>query len=427
LADFETKTEVEVAKVDLTLCQEKALVMLNGADNVFLTGVAGSGKSFLIQHFLKGKNPKSNPIVASTGAAAVLVHGVTFHSFFSLGIMEGGLEKTIERALKDKRLKKRLRATNVLVIDEISMISGKALQAAENISRLVREKQIPWGGVKVIAVGDFGQLPPVNSYGNEKDWAFLSEAWRKSSFRVAFLQTVMRSKDLEFLEVLNLIRDGYVTDKVTRFLNLRVKDLGEKFDGTLLFPHRQSVEEYNLKELEGLSGKTYSFKTEYNGSQKYLEQIKKTAPIPEILKLKLNALVMLRKNDPNKEYVNGSLGHLKSVESNRLTISLLNGNCVSLEPESFSCLNAEGEEVAAATNFPVNLAWASTIHKSQGMTLDVAAMDLSRVFEAGQAYVALSRVRSSEGLFLKAWNPSAIRASKEVKIFHDEIFNNPLL
>ena len=412
------------ANSELTSCQQKALTLLNGADNVFLTGVAGSGKSFLIQHFLKGKNQKTNPIVASTGAAAVLVNGVTFHSFFGLGIMEGGLDRTVERALKDKRLKKRLRNTLNLVIDEVSMISGSALQAAEMISRQVREKQIPWGGIKVIAVGDFGQLPPVNSYGSEKDWAFLSETWRKSGFRVAFLQTVMRSKDLEFLEVLNFIRDGRVNDQVTRFLNSRVQDLGEKFDGTILFPHRKSVEEYNLKELEGLDGKIYSFKTGYHGSQKYLEQIKKTAPVPEVLHIKLNALVMLRKNDPERQFVNGSLGHIKSVEPNRLTIELLNGNCINIEEESFSFLNAEGEEVAAATNFPINLAWASTIHKSQGMTLDVAAMDLSRVFEAGQAYVALSRVRSSEGLFLKAWNPAAIRASKEVQIFHEDLLSS---
>jgi len=421
---MESKKILETPNVALTDCQEKALKLLNGAENVFLTGVAGSGKSFLLQHFLKNKDRKTNPIVASTGAAAVLVKGITYHSFFGLGIMEGGLEKTIQRAVKDKRLKKRLRRTNLLVIDEISMIPGKALQAAETICRQIRGKQIPWGGIKIIAVGDFGQLPPVNTHGFEKDWAFLSETWRKSAFQVAYLKTVMRSKDSEFLEVLNFIRDGHVNDTVTKFLNLRIRDAGQKFGGTILFPHRQSVEKYNLKELSELPGKTFAFKTEYEGSERFLAQIKKTAPIPEILHLKINALVMIRKNDPNLEFVNGSLGYMKAIDSTGLTIRLLNGHFVSLEPESFSCLNAEGEEVASATNFPVNLAWATTIHKSQGMTLDVAAMDLSKVFEAGQAYVALSRVRSSDGLYLKSWNPIAIRASEEVRAFHAEIFQN---
>jgi ATP-dependent exoDNAse (exonuclease V) alpha subunit len=298
------------------------------------------------------------------------------------------------------------------------MIPGKALQAAETIAREIRSKQLPWGGIKIIAVGDFGQLPPVNTHGLEKDWAFLSETWRKSNFKVAYLKTVMRSKDTEFLNILNFVRDGHVNDRVTDFLNNHVRSANAEFKGTILFPHRYSVEEYNLKELAQLPGKTFSIKTQYAGAERYLEHIKRTAPVPEVLHLKLNALVMIRKNDPEMRFVNGSLATVLAVDSHSLKLQLLNGSIVNLEPESFSSLNAEGEEIAAATNFPVNLAWATTIHKAQGMTLDAAIMDLSKVFEAGQAYVALSRVRSSEGLFLKAWSPKAIRASDEVKLFH---------
>jgi ATP-dependent DNA helicase PIF1 len=406
--------------MELTPCQQKALELLKGADNVFLTGVAGSGKSFLIEHFLAKRDRKSNPVVASTGAAAVLVKGVTYHSFFGLGIMEGGLEQTIQRALKDKRLKKRLNRTNILVIDEISMIPGKALQAAETIARQVRGKQIPWGGIKVIAVGDFGQLPPVNTHSADKDWAFLSETWKKTSFQVAYLKTVMRSHDSEFIQILNFIRDGEVNKSVSDFLNSRIRIADDKFKGTILFPHRYSVEEYNLQELSQLPGKTFSFKTKYLGAARYLEQIKRTSPIPETLHLKTDALVMIRKNDPKMEYVNGSLGFVISADTHFLKLRLLNESIVTLEPESFSSLNAEGEEIASATNFPVNLAWATTIHKAQGMTLDMAVMDLSKVFEAGQAYVALSRVRSAEGLYITAWNAKAIRASAEVKAFHKE-------
>jgi ATP-dependent DNA helicase PIF1 len=406
---------------NLTTCQTTALELLNGSDNVFLTGVAGSGKSYLLQEYLKGKDTKTHPIVASTGAAAVLVNGVTFHSFFSLGIMEGGLDKTIERALKDKRVKKRLKKVETLVIDEISMISGITLQAAETISRLARESTEAWGGIKVIAVGDFGQLPPVSQGSATKDWAFQSEAWKKSHFKIAYLKTVMRSTDEDFLNVLNFIRNGQINEIVTQFLNSKMKAPDSNFSGTRLFSHRQSVEDYNLTELKNLEGEVFRFPTVYNGNEKFLQAIQKSAPIPEVLHLKVGALVMLRKNDPMLNYVNGSLGIIKSIKEAELKIKLLKGTTVTIEPEAFSYMNAEGEIVASAQNFPVNLAWATTIHKSQGVTLDAATMDLSKVFEAGQAYVALSRVKSADALYLSSWNPNAIRASAEVRAFHEEI------
>ncbi len=407
----------------LTNCQSRALELLEGHGNVFLTGVAGSGKSFLLNLFSKGRDRKTHPVVASTGAAAVLIGGVTFHSFFGLGIMEGGHEKTLEKALKDRRLKKRLNRATSVIIDEISMISGKALEAAEAISRQIRDEDKPWGGLKIIAVGDFGQLPPVNTFGSEKDWAFKSKAWSDAEFRTAYLKTVVRSGDEEFLNVLNFIREGEVNETVVEYLNSKLSYSGEDFVGTRLFPHRQSVEEYNLKRLEGLSGTPMRFETEYYGESRYLEQIKKTAPVAECLYLKVGALVMIRRNDPGMKYVNGSLGTLVDIKPLELKVQLMNGNLITLEKESFTSLNADGEEVASAKNFPVNLAWASTIHKSQGMTLDAAEMDLSKVFEEGQAYVALSRIRSGRGLYLTGWNPKAIRASKQVKKFHAHLLD----
>lgn len=411
-------------KSQLTTCQIDALKILESSDNVFLTGVAGSGKSFLLQHYLKDKSSKSHPVVASTGAAAVLVKGVTFHSFFALGIMEGGLAKTVERALKDRRLRKRLERTQVLIIDEISMISGQTLQAAETVARKSRGSDRPWGGIKVIAVGDFGQLPPVNAPGAGKDWAFQSQTWVDSEFQIAYLKTVLRSQDAKFLEVLNYIRNGIVNETVTEFLNSRLTKEDFVFTGTRLFPHKQSVENYNLTQLENLEGKTYTFKTSYVGQERFLEQMKKASPVPEILHLKIGALVMLRKNDPLMAYVNGSLGTITKILEDSLNIELLNGRNITLDRESFSYMNAEGEVVAAAENFPINLAWATTIHKSQGMTLDAAAIDLARVFEAGQAYVALSRVKSPDSLYLSSWKPQAIKTSSEVKNFHNEILKD---
>lgn len=409
---------------ELTDCQKSALDLLNKSENIFLTGVAGSGKSFLLQHFLKGKSSKTFPVVASTGAAAVLVKGVTFHSYFGLGIMEGGPEKTIQRALKDGRLKKRIANVDTIIIDEISMIPGQALEVAENICREIRKSVVPWGGIRIIAVGDFGQLPPVSIGGREKDWAFQNHTWEKTNFQVAYLKTVMRSQDEKFLRILNFVRNGKVNFEVNEFLNSKIKKPTDNFAGTILFSHRKSVEDYNIKKLQDLPGDLLTFKSTYSGSERFLEAIKKAAPVPEVLQLKIGALVMIRRNDPQGMYVNGSLGTVKSAKEGELKVELLNGNTAKLEPESFSYMNAEGEVVAAAENFPVNLAWATTIHKSQGITLDAATIDLSRVFEAGQAYVALSRVKNADALFLSGWNPAAIRASSEVQSFHNQILKD---
>ncbi len=407
--------------MSLTECQQKALAILNSPNNVFLTGVAGAGKSYLLQQFLKEKDPKTHRVVASTGAAAVLVGGVTFHSFFGLGIMEGGLERTVKRALDDKRLKRRLRKTQLVVIDEVSMIPGLALKAAESISRKLRDNGAPWGGMKIVAVGDFGQLPPVNTYGTAKDWAFKSEAWLESSFQVAYLNTIVRTEDRDFLRVLNFVREGEVNEEVTQFLNSRMKSREKMSVATHVFPHRRSVEDYNIRELDRLPGEVTKIETIYDGEGPYLEAIRKSAPVPETLYLKNEALIMIRKNDPKLRYVNGTLGKIKKISSDIIEVELLNGLTVEIEPETFSYMNSEGEPVAAATNFPINLAWATTIHKCQGMTLDCAVMDLSRVFEEGQAYVALSRVRSPEGLFIAGWSPNGIRASGDVRAFHQSL------
>src|SRR3989338_9161263 len=200
---------MSVASQLLSPCQEKALHFLKqNSENIFLTGCAGTGKSFLMRQFLKDKDRKIFPVVASTGAAAVLIGGRTFHSFFGLGIMEGGVQKTIERALQEKKLCRRLRKIRGFVLDEVSMISGLALRAAEAICRMARKNKEPWGGARVIAVGDFAQLPPVNIHGSEKEWAFLDPVWDQSRLIPCVLKTVMRTEDQQYIRILNAIREG---------------------------------------------------------------------------------------------------------------------------------------------------------------------------------------------------------------------------
>ncbi len=406
-------------EVNLTPCQELALDALEGAQNVFLTGGAGSGKSFLVRHFLQDKNSKDFPVLASTGAAAVLVGGRTFHSFFGLGIMEGGPEETIERVSKNRQVLRRLKKISGFIVDEVSMLSGPTLRVAEVVCRRARNSDLPWGGLKVITVGDFAQLPPVErSYSRARPWAFLDEVWRWSNFRTCYLQTSVRSRDDEYIKILKSIRNGQVTREVTDYLNSKVVPVMATFNGTRLFPRREETDRFNLVRLQELETPIFEFVSIYSGAEKAVEQLKKHSPIAEVITLKEGALIMLRQNDPQGRWVNGSTGWITKINPYRLSIRLLNGRQVEIEKVSFSMMDAEGNVVASAINFPVSLAYATTIHKAQGSTLDRMFVNLSNLWEPGQAYVALSRIGSGADLCIEKWSPQSIKVDPQVVEFY---------
>lgn len=403
----------------LTSCQQRAEQALNGAANVFLTGGAGSGKSFLVRYFLKNKNTREFPVLASTGAAAVLVGGRTFHSFFGLGIMEGGVEATVEKAARNRQVVRRLKKISGFIVDEVSMLSGETIRAAEIIARRVRDSDLPWGGLRVIAVGDFAQLPPVErSGGQRRGWAFLDPTWQWTGFEPFFLRTQTRCLDDEYMKILSRIREGRVDADVKAYLDDKVGSTPQSFEGTCLFPRRDETERFNLKKLESLPGAVQRFETVYSGDSRALESLKKYAPIPDALFLKEGALVMLRQNDPLLRWVNGSQGTIEKIQPHRLQIVLLNGRRIEIEKATFSLLDAEGEVVAAALNFPISLAWASTIHKSQGSTLERMSVNLSQLWEPGQAYVALSRLTRGSDLYVEKWEPRSIRVDPMVVDFY---------
>jgi ATP-dependent exoDNAse (exonuclease V) alpha subunit len=365
--------------------QEAALQILNnGTGNIFLTGAAGSGKSFLLKRFLQAQDKAQFPVLASTGAAAILVGGRTFHSFFGLGILEGGIQATIDRAVDNKRLVKRLRQTEGVVIDEVSMISGPTLRAAECIARKVLDPERPWGGLRVIAVGDFAQLPPVNPYSRNKEWAFLDEVWLRSEFEGIVLKQMMRTQDQEFFGVLRAVRAGMITPSVVKFLNSRTGQLPEDFEGTRLFARKDNVDRYNLQHLEKIDSSIHEFTTIYSGKPKEIENFKKNAPIPDVISLKEGALIMLRQNDPERRWVNGSLGHVRKISDQKLWITLLKGREIELEKADFTLLDADGMPVVTARNFPISLAWAVTIHKAQGTTLDETWIDIRGLWVPGR-------------------------------------------
>lgn len=400
--------------------QSQALDVLRSGENVFLTGGAGSGKSYLIRHFMKELDSKEMPILASTGAAAVLLGGRTFHSFFGLGIMEGGPDATFERASRDKRLMTRLRSVEGVIIDEVSMIPGNALMIAEALSQRARESKLPWGGMRVICVGDFAQLPPVTQSG-PRDWSFLNQVWKVSGFQNITLSHNQRVSENVFLDILSDVRHGLVTERVKDFLNDHVQHHDESDPGTRLFPRKINADKFNQFKLDEIAEEEVNIDSIYFGSEKHIEILMKNAPVPIKLVLKIGCRVMFLQNDPQKRWVNGTRGTVTDIAIDKIMVKKDSGREVQVDKSSFALQDAEGNVVASVIQFPLTLAYATTIHKSQGATLDDLWCDLSQLWEPGQAYVALSRLRSAQGLHLIGWNPRSIIVDPQVLDFYHRL------
>ena len=415
--------QIKTEEIELNGCQKGALGALLGRENIFLTGQAGTGKSTVLRKYLKLRGEEGCPVVvASTGAAAIIVGGRTFHGFFGLGIMEGGPEKTFYRAVHHPKVKARIQEVREVIVDEVSMLSGEVLTTAESICRYIKGSDLPWGGIRMVFVGDFAQLPPVNEKDEEIDWAFHSDIWRKSNLQSVVLHQVMRTDEFYFLDVLQKVRSGIADEEVKSFLKRRCIKVDRDFDGTRLFPRKKQVREFNADRLSRFPGKASKFETEYRGFKEAIARLKKNCPINQVIKLKVGALIMVRVNWlEGRHYVNGSQGVVEKIEPELLTLKMLDGEILEVKKHDFDLLSGDGDIVATAKNFPVTLAWAITIHKSQGATMSRLAVDLFDLWAPGQAYVALSRVRSAKGLFITGWDSSSIIASQNVIAFHNEI------
>ena len=410
----------KIAETKLCQEQEKALNLLHSGENVFLTGQAGSGKSFLIKEFIKQVARDDFPILASTGAAAVLVGGRTFHSFFGIGILEGGVEKVKEKAFKDGKLKKRINKVEGIIIDEISMISGEVLCLAEEIARHHRGNHHPFGGIRVIAIGDFAQLPPITRTG-KKDWSFKHSIWEKIQFQVACLNTNHRTEDSHFIKILNYVRTGEFNQSVGEFLHTKTKKHDESAPGVRLFPFRKQADDFNNSQLGKIKAEEMVIPTIFWGDSIKADKLKQNLPFPEELKLKIGAEIIFTQNDAQKRWINGTQGKIVAFDNHKFTIEKRNKREVTVDKSQFDFLNGDGEIILSAVQYPLALGYATTIHKSQGATLDELWCDLGRLWEPGQAYVALSRLKTSHGLNLIRWSPSSIKADQDVLKFYQWI------
>ncbi|PIZ61625.1 helicase [Candidatus Saccharibacteria bacterium CG_4_10_14_0_2_um_filter_52_9] len=404
--------------------QAQALsVMMSGA-NVFLTGAPGAGKTYVLNRFIQRaeRAGKRVAVTASTGIAASHLGGTTIHSWSGLGILDELLPEDLKRLGGSDRLLKRYNATDVLVIDEVSMLHGQRLDMVNQMAKLLRSSEAPFGGMQVILVGDLFQLPPITRGSQIVDFAHMSQSWAELDLQICYLTEQHRQAGNDaLLGFLEAMRSAEVSDDHFEVIKDRLQiQPDEATTITRLYSHNVDVDSINDRHLKALPGSLQQFGRQTKGSKAKLEQLAKSLLVPETLLLKTGAEVMFVANNFGEGYVNGSRGRVIDFEYDVPVVQLINGRKIRVEPNTWS-LSEDGKIRAEITQLPLRLAWAITIHKSQGMSLDSAEIDLSRAFTPGMGYVALSRVRSLDGLYLKGLNSMAFVMHPQIHEFDEEL------
>lgn len=406
------------------MTQQEALNILKSGHNVFLTGSAGSGKTFLLNEFiayLKAENILAG-ITASTGIAATHINGRTIHSWCGMGIEEN-MNQQVRNSIAKGDLKQRLKKSEVLIIDEISMLSANRLDLVDSICRAVRKNEHPFGGLQVVLSGDFFQLPPVAHAGEDSRFAFESDVWSRMNLKICYLEEQHRHDDKKFLSLLGSLRSRKDLTMAKKTLASRLnKEIKSNIKPTKLYTHNFDVDTYNNSELRRLNGEAKVFEMKTHGLPNLVDKLKNGCLAPEVLELKLGAVVMFVKNNFKESYVNGTVGRVIGFDddSGYPLIETFNGDLIEAKRETWPIEDSSGV-LALISQVPLRLAWAITVHKSQGLSLDCAEIDLSRTFEYGMGYVALSRVRSLSGLKLLGLNDLALEVNERMIAFDEEL------
>ncbi|XP_064311385.1 ATP-dependent DNA helicase PIF1 [Phalacrocorax carbo] len=410
--------------------QEAVLGAVRSGKSIFFTGCAGTGKSFLLKKIVGSLPPKSTYATASTGVAACHIGGTTLHAFAGIGSGKAPLEQCIQLAERPG-VRQHWLACQHLIIDEISMVDGKFFDRLEAVARAVRKRDEPFGGIQLIICGDFLQLPPVCKANEETKFCFQAKSWRKCIHINMELTEVWRQTDKTFVSLLSAVRLGRCTEEVTRLLMQTAANRSER-DGILatrLCTHKDDVAITNERCLQQLSGELYTFGA-LDSDPMLVKLIDAQCPVGGRVELKLGAQVMLAKNlDVSQGLVNGARGVVVGFESEQKglpKVRFLCGVTQVIKMEKWVFKGPSGVYLSRQ-QLPLKLAWAISIHKSQGMSLDCVEISLSRVFESGQAYVALSRARSLAGLRVLDFDPKVVRADPSVLEFYRQLKRHQLL
>jgi ATP-dependent DNA helicase PIF1 len=392
-------------------------IMLSG-ESVLLTGPAGAGKTFVLNQFvrLSKASGKHVSVTATTGLAATHLGGTTIHSWAGIGVADslpGGFAEHIAKGRREI-----IESTDVLIIDEISMLHDYRLDMVDEACRLVRRKDIPFGGIQVIMSGDFFQLPPINR-GDSRAGGFVvhSQVWRELDPTICYLQEQHRQDDEELLDILNALRAGDIRRHHAEKLLARVDEQPPE-DAVLTELHTVNidVDRLNSAKLKELPGDELFYTQATTGAANYVENLQRSVLAPVTLQLKEGALVMAVKNATDRKYANGSIGTVVEFEpgTEYPVIEFRNGNRVTMSPDTWELRDGDKKR-ASISQIPLRLAWAITVHKSQGMTLDSARIDLRKAFVEGMGYVALSRVKNLRNLYLSGINRMALAVSEDAQ------------
>ncbi len=394
--------------------QETALNLLKSGKNVFVTGSAGTGKTYVLNKYIQYLKERKMPVAvtASTGIAATHMNGQTIHSWCGMGVKDNIHQVDLRKLAEKKYIQKNVQNAKVLIIDEISMLHKNQLQMVDEILVHLKSSFEAFGGLQLVLSGDFFQLPPVtkNEELNRDKFAFMSKSWVNAGLTVCYLTEQYRQTDNELNDVLNQIRRNDVSPEGMSILDEAVYNKFKE-EPTRLYSHNYDVDRVNLQEIETLAGEEEIFVAKTKGNQGLQEMLTKSVLAPDNLILKENARVMFVKNNYEKGFMNGTLGTVSAFDpdTGHPVIKLSTGKEIIAEPEVWSVEDESGKTLASFTQIPLRLAWAITVHKSQGMTLEAAEVDLTKTFETGQGYVALSRLKDLNGLRLLGYNDIALQ------------------
>jgi len=427
---------------------EQIKSLIDQGKNVLITGEAGTGKSFILN---KLREEYEIDVTSTTGLSAMNIKGQTIHSWAGIGICAKSVDSVVMDILyKKPALLQQIKECKILAIDEISMLDGNTLNYINEVFKKVRTNLNPFGGIQVLLFGDFFQLPPVKK---ENGFCFNSVTWEQLKLKPVILTKIYRQNDLNFINALNNARVGKLEhEDVKLFKSKNVEP--EDTDILHIFSTNKEADSHNILKFAQIDKPISSFVTKdyvykYQGDKgialeivdfnidgfefeqiNNLKRLEKDCKAPAVLQLKEGCKVMLLKNlSFGYGLVNGSTGTVKTIDESGIFVKFDNGRGQFIAKEIFEYWH-EGRLVATREQYPLRLAYAITIHKSQGMSLDTAKVDLTRIFEAGQAYVALSRARTLEGLYLNNFKPKKIFANSEIVAFYNdleamEIMNKP--
>ena len=423
---IEEKEEEEPKEIILNKEQLKALESFKTKNNIFLTGVAGAGKSVTLHKIIEYcKEEGINfGVTATTGTAAFLIGGKTLHSYLGIGYAKESAEEIYEYLRKNSMFYviKKLKALEVLIIDEISMLDNILFEKISKYLSIVRKKSEPFGGLQLVLTGDFCQLEPV-----ENDYSFKSPEWKKLELETIYLKKMIRQgKDKEFQKMLLELRYGDCSDETyEKLLSLKDTEFGE-IKPTKLYPHNYDVDKINQKEYKALidsGAKKVTYEIKFDCLSKDKEKTKKWAKnieIPDSIELCVGAQVVVLANvDQDKGIVNGTRGIITNLSPKTVTIKRVNGSIH--EIKYFQCVSSENPEMKVSY-IPIKLAYALTIHRSQGATLDAIEIDIGdKIFAAGQAYTALSRAKDLKSIKIKDVSKESFITRKSVIKFYKKL------